>query len=52
MNLEQLEKGGYPHFMLKEIYEQPKSIFDSFRGRINSDNGTINMRSVRDYEEN
>lgn len=51
MNLEQLEKGGYPHFMLKEIYEQPKSILDSFRGRIDSLTGEINMRSVRDYED-
>ena len=51
MNLEQLEKGGYPHFMLKEIYEQPKSIFDSFRGRIDGRSGNINMRSVRDYQE-
>jgi glucosamine--fructose-6-phosphate aminotransferase (isomerizing) len=51
MNLEQLEKGGYPHFMLKEIYEQPKSIFDSFRGRIDGRTGNINMRSVRDYQE-
>lgn len=51
MNLEQLEKGGYPHFMLKEIYEQPKSIHDSFRGRIDSMNGEIIMRSIRDYEE-
>ena len=51
MNLEQLEKGGYPHFMLKEIYEQPKSIFDSFRGRIDAKSGNINMRSVRDYRE-
>ncbi len=51
MNLEQLEKGGYPHFMLKEIYEQPKSIFDSFRGRIDGRSGNINMRSMRDYQE-
>lgn len=51
MNLEQLEKGGYPHFMLKEIYEQPKSILDSFRGRIDAMNGDIIMRSIRDYEE-
>lgn len=50
MNLEQLEKGGYPHFMLKEIYEQPKSILDSFRGRIDSATGEIIMQSVRDYE--
>jgi glucosamine--fructose-6-phosphate aminotransferase (isomerizing) len=51
MNLEQLEKGGYPHFMLKEIYEQPKSIMDSFRGRIDPLSGDIIMRSIRDYED-
>jgi glucosamine--fructose-6-phosphate aminotransferase (isomerizing) len=51
MNLEQLEKGGYPHFMLKEIYEQPKSILDSFRGRIKPQSGEIIMRSIFDYEE-
>jgi glucosamine--fructose-6-phosphate aminotransferase (isomerizing) len=51
MNLEQLEKGGYPHFMLKEIYEQPKSILDSFRGRIDPATGEIHMRSMYEYEE-
>ncbi|MFY7850059.1 MAG: glutamine--fructose-6-phosphate transaminase (isomerizing) [Bacteroidia bacterium] len=51
MNLEQLEKGGYPHFMLKEIYEQPKSILDSFRGRIDPATGEIHMRSIYEYEE-
>ncbi|MBL7812684.1 MAG: glutamine--fructose-6-phosphate transaminase (isomerizing) [Bacteroidetes bacterium] len=51
MNLEQLEKGGYEHFMLKEIYEQPKSILDSFRGRIDPATGDIIMRSILDYEE-
>jgi glutamine---fructose-6-phosphate transaminase (isomerizing) len=51
MNLEQLEKGGYEHFMLKEIYEQPKSIHDSFRGRIDPVSGDIIMRSILDYEE-
>ena len=35
MSISQLEKGGYPHFMLKEIYEQPKTIVDCIRGRIN-----------------
>ena len=34
MNLEQIEKGGYDHFMLKEIYEQPKAITDTYRGRL------------------
>lgn len=51
MNLEQLEKGGYEHFMLKEIYEQPKSIHDSFRGRIDPMSAGIIMQSIRDYEE-
>jgi glucosamine--fructose-6-phosphate aminotransferase (isomerizing) len=51
LNLEQLEKGGYPHFMLKEIYEQPKSILDSFRGRIDPATGEIHMRSIYEYEE-
>lgn len=49
MNLEQLEKGGYEHFMLKEIYEQPKSIYDSFRGRFDSTSGEFMMRSVQEY---
>lgn len=49
MNLEQLEKGGYEHFMLKEIYEQPKSIHDSFRGRIEPMSAEIHMQSIRDY---
>ena len=51
LSLEQLEKGGYPHFMLKEIYEQPRSIFDSFRGRFDSDTGQIHMRSMEDYAD-
>ena len=51
LNLEQLEKGGYPHFMLKEIYEQPRSIFDSFRGRFDAGTGEIMMRSMEDYAD-
>jgi glucosamine--fructose-6-phosphate aminotransferase (isomerizing) len=51
LSLERLEKGGYPHFMLKEIYEQPRSIFDSFRGRFDSDTGDIHMHSMEDYAE-
>jgi glucosamine--fructose-6-phosphate aminotransferase (isomerizing) len=51
MNLEQLEKGGYEHFMLKEIYEQPKSIYDSFRGRFDSASCEFMMRSVQEYED-
>lgn len=50
INLEQIEKGGYDHFMLKEIYEQPKSIFDSIRGRLDSSLASFHMRSIREYE--
>ncbi|NNC95950.1 MAG: glutamine--fructose-6-phosphate transaminase (isomerizing), partial [Chitinophagales bacterium] len=49
--LEMLEKGGYDHFMLKEIYEQPRSVKDSMRGRLNTDNGIINLGGVKDYEQ-
>lgn len=51
LSLEQLEKGGYPHFMLKEIYEQPRSIYDSFRGRFDVRTGEIHMRSMEDYQQ-
>lgn len=51
LSLERLEKGGYPHFMLKEIYEQPRSIFDSFRGRFDANTGEIHMHSMEDYAE-
>ncbi len=51
LSLEQLEKGGYPHFMLKEIYEQPRSVFDSFRGRFDLQTGEIHMRSMEDYQQ-
>ena len=51
MNLESIEKGGYDYFMMKEIYEQPRSIFDSFRGRFDSNTGQIHMRSMEDYAE-
>jgi len=51
LNLEQLEKGGYPHFMLKEIYEQPKSIFDSYRGRFDAKSGEIIMQSMGEYAD-
>ena len=48
MNLEQIEKGGFEHFMLKEIYEQPKAITDTFRGRLNREDAIIKMSSVED----
>lgn len=51
MQLEALEKGGYEHFMLKEIYEQPRSIKDCFRGRLNSEEGWVSLGGVKDYEQ-
>jgi len=48
LNLEQIEKGGYDHFMLKEIYEQPSAILDTFRGRLLSREGIIKMSGVED----
>jgi len=51
MNLEQIEKGGYDHFMLKEIYEQPSVIKDTYRGRLHSDLGKILMAGVEDNLE-
>ncbi|RXG31276.1 glutamine--fructose-6-phosphate transaminase (isomerizing) [Leeuwenhoekiella palythoae] len=49
LNLEQIEKGGYPHFMLKEIYEQPQAIRDTFRGRMRENKGVIKMAGVDDH---
>ncbi|TXI87404.1 MAG: glutamine--fructose-6-phosphate transaminase (isomerizing) [Crocinitomicaceae bacterium] len=51
MQLEALEKGGYEHFMLKEIYEQPRSIRDCFRGRLNVDEGWVSLGGIKDYEQ-
>ena len=51
MNLEQIEKGGYDHFMLKEIYEQPNVIKDTYRGRLHSNEGIIQMAGVEDHLE-
>jgi glucosamine--fructose-6-phosphate aminotransferase (isomerizing) len=51
MQLEELEKGGYEHFMLKEIYEQPHAIKDSFRGRLNAKEGWVSLGGIKDYEE-
>ena len=50
MELEAIEKGGYDHFMLKEIYEQPRSIMDTMRGRVHLDKGLIALGGIRDYE--
>ena len=51
MNLEQIEKGGYDHFMLKEIYEQPSVIKDTYRGRLHANQGMIQMAGVEDNLE-
>lgn len=51
MNLEQIEKGGYDHFMLKEIYEQPSVIKDTYRGRLHANEGIIQMSGVEDNLE-
>ncbi len=49
MELEAIEKGGYDHFMLKEIFEQPRSVRDCMRGRVNADNGHLVLGGLRDY---
>ena len=51
MNLSALEKQGYDHFMLKEIYEQPQSILDSMRGRLNPENWQVRLGGILDYEQ-
>lgn len=51
MNLSAIEKGGFEHFMLKEIYEQPRSIRDSFRGRLSLDKGIVSLGGIKDYEQ-
>ena len=51
LNLGQLEKGGYPHFMLKEIFEQPGCIHDCMRGRINVEGTNVVLSAVIDYKE-
>jgi glucosamine--fructose-6-phosphate aminotransferase (isomerizing) len=51
MQLEALEKGGYEHFMLKEIHEQPRSIRDCFRGRLNAEEGWVSLGGITEYEQ-
>jgi glutamine---fructose-6-phosphate transaminase (isomerizing) len=51
LQLEQLEKEGYDHFMLKEIHEQPRSILDSMRGRINAKEGWVSVGGIKDFEQ-
>ncbi len=51
MSLSEIEKGGFEHFMLKEIYEQPHSIHDSMRGRLHLDQGIVTLGGIRDWEQ-
>jgi len=50
LKLEMLEKGGYDHFMLKEIYEQPRSIYDTFRGRFHVGRNYIQLGGLKEHE--
>ena len=50
MSLENIQKGGFDYFMLKEIFEQPQAIKDTLRGRLLSDVGVINLSSLREHE--
>jgi glucosamine--fructose-6-phosphate aminotransferase (isomerizing) len=49
LELEAIEKGGYEHFMLKEIFEQPRSIADCMRGRLNAEDALVNLGGLRNY---
>jgi len=51
MEMAAIEKGGYEHFMLKEIFEQPHTIYDCLRGRLNADNSSIMMSGITKYAE-
>ncbi len=51
MELAAIEKGGYEHFMLKEIFEQPQTIFDCLRGRLDAGAGTITMNGIQQYAD-
>jgi glucosamine--fructose-6-phosphate aminotransferase (isomerizing) len=51
LQLEAIEKGGYDHFMLKEIYEQPRSILDSMRGRLKADALVVALGGMSEYED-
>ena len=51
MSISQLEKGGYPHFMLKEIFEQPNSIYDCIRGRIVNNGTEIKLSGITDHPD-
>jgi len=50
LKLDQIEKGGFEHYMLKEIFEQPKAIVDSMRGRINTKKDVVSLGGIIEYE--
>ena len=50
-SLQELEKGGFPHFMLKEIYEQPQTLRNAFRGRLNIEDGTARLNGLKPYHD-
>ncbi len=52
MDLESIEKGGFDHYMLKEIFEQPRSVRDCMRGRLNADAGRVVLGGIREYAAN
>ena len=51
INLGEIEKGGYPHFMLKEIFEQPECLTNCMRGRVNVDTDNVVLSAVIDYKK-
>ncbi len=51
IDLGQIEKGGYPHFMLKEIFEQPECLINCMRGRINIDNDNVTLSAIIDHRQ-
>ncbi|MBD5291481.1 MAG: glutamine--fructose-6-phosphate transaminase (isomerizing) [Bacteroides sp.] len=51
MSISELEKGGYPHFMLKEIFEQPRTLRDCIRGRVSDDGRRININGINDHKD-
>ena len=51
IELGQIEKGGYPHFMLKEIFEQPSCLTNCMRGRVNIEHTNVTLSALIDYRE-
>jgi glucosamine--fructose-6-phosphate aminotransferase (isomerizing) len=49
MELAEIMKGSYDHFMQKEIYEQPESVVNTMRGRLNFENHTVNLGGLKNY---